>query len=154
MIVGMRVKVSFVAAFAVLAFGAALASCGPGGGSAAPVPCVPPAGVQVALIYPAPGSTAIPDAVTQVIIAASGPLPATFDVALTATSGQAYFGQVLPAASPFPSPAATPPFANPTYYTSTNGGYTFASQTLLTAQINDLNSNCTPGSSLGSFTTQ
>jgi len=89
--------------------------------------------VQVALIYPAPGSTPIPDAFTQVIIAASG---------------------ALPAASPFPSPAATPPFANPTYYTSTNGGYTFASQTLLTAQINDLNSNCTPGSSLGSFTTQ
>ena len=41
MIQGMRVKASFVAAFVV--------------------PCTPPAGAQVALIYPAPGATAIPD---------------------------------------------------------------------------------------------
>ncbi len=155
MIVDMRLKASFIGSLGVLALGATLASCGGGGGSVAPVPCTPPAGVQAALIYPAPGSTAIPDQFAQVIIASSGPLPATFDVTLSAGGGTVYFSQIVPAQTPFPSPAATPPFANPTYYSSTNGNaITFVSATTLTAQINDLNSNCTPGTSLGSFTVQ
>jgi len=154
MIGAMRVKASFVAVFGVLAVGAALAGCGSTSSNPPLVPCTPPAGVQVALIYPAPGSTAIPDAFTQVVIASSGALPATFDVALSYATGGVLFGTVLPAATPLPSPAATPPFANPVYYTSNNTGFTFAAGTQLTAQINDTNSACTPGTSLGSFTTQ
>ena len=151
----MRRTETFLGAFALLGVGAVLASCGPTGTTNPPA-CVAPAGVQVAMIYPAPGATGIPDAFNQVVLATQGTLPATFDVTFVASSfsGIAYFGAVLPAASPLPSPAATPPFSNPTYLTSTNGGYTFVSGATLTAQLNDLNSNCVPGTVLGTFTVQ
>jgi hypothetical protein len=118
--------------------------------------CVPPAGVQVAMVYPAPGSTAIPDTVNQVVLATLGTLPSTFNAVLLGStfSGYVGFGSVLPAATPLPNPAATPPFANPVYLTSNNPGYTFTSGTTLTVQLNDLASGCSPGTSLGSFTVQ
>ena len=149
----MRRTATLAGACAVLGLAAVLASCGPSG-NAAPPTCVAPAGVQAALVYPAPGATGIPDTFSQVAIATQGALPATFDVAIVASSNVVLFGSVLPAASPLPSPAATPPFGGPTYLTSTNPGVTFASGTTLTAQLNDLNSSCTPGTVLGTFTVQ
>lgn len=151
----MRRTAGFLCAFVALGVGAVLAGCGQSV-NATPPACVAPAGVGVQVIYPAPGATGIPDAFTQVILATQGGLPATFDVTLVGPtfSGIAYFGSVLPAPTPFPSPAATPSFTNPTYLTSTNGGYTFAPGTTLTAQLNDLNSNCVPSTVLGTFTVQ
>lgn len=151
----MRRTVVLLAVFTALGVAAVLASCGPSSNSTPPQ-CVAPAGVEVQMVYPVPGATGVPDAFTQVVLATQGTLPSTFSVTLVGStfSGIAYFGAVLPAPTPLPSPAATPAFANPTYLTSTNGGYTFPAGTTLTAQLNDLNSNCVPGTVLGTFTVQ
>ena len=124
----MRRRASCLAVFGVVAAGALLASCG----SSSPPPpgiCGLPSGVQVALIYPEPGATAVPDGFSQIILAAQGTLPASYDAAVFGSSynGFVAFGSVLNAPSPLPAPDATPPpsFTSVTYYTSTNPGITF-----------------------------
>lgn len=157
--IAMLRRVSFLGIFAVLAAAAALASCGQTSAPSPPGICGLPAGVQVALVYPEPGATGVSDTFTQVILASQGTLPATYDAALFGSTYNGFipFGAVLPAQTPLPSPAATPPstFTNPVYYTSTNpGGFSFASGTVVTVDINDLYSSCLPGMALGSFTVQ
>ena len=154
--VGMGRTGGLLGLFAALGLGAVLAGCGNQGVNATPPPCVAPAGTQIQMVYPVPGATGVPDTFTQIVLATSGTVPATFDVTLVGSTlaGVAYFGSVLPAPTPLPSPVATPSFANPVYLTSTNGGYTFAPGTTVTAQINDLGSSCVPGTVLGTFTAQ
>jgi hypothetical protein len=162
-----RVRVlTYVAAAAV--FAAIIAGCNSGSNTVNVAPCGTPAGMQAQLIYPAPGSTAIPDNVSQIIVATNGTLPADWqtgngwDVLLAYNFNPAYgnghYGNMFAAAAtPFPSPAATPSFANPTYYSSTIS-YTNAPNlppaTQVTVQLNDLNSTCYPGITIGTFTTQ
>jgi hypothetical protein len=147
--------------FLSIAFTAAavsIAACG-GGNSNPPAPgptCSPPAGTQTALAYPAPGATAIPDQFGQVIIAASPALPSSWDVVLTTVlspNGVAG-GTFTTATPPFPTPNATPGFANPTYQSSSFGNAVFPGEVVQVFLNNTASQTCTPIGPIGSFTTQ
>ena len=119
--------------------------------------CSPPPGVQSALVYPAPGSTAIPDAFGQVIIGSTAALPSSWDVVLTtalspSSVGGVHGGTFQSASPPFPTPNATPSFSNPVYQSSSFSG-TFPGE-VVQVYLNDTSSNCTPAGPIGSFTTQ
>src|SRR5579883_2981153 len=64
---------TYVAAAAV--FAAIVAGCNSGNSTVNVAPCGTPAGMQAQLIYPAPGSTAIPDNVSQIVVATGTGLP-------------------------------------------------------------------------------
>ena len=151
-------------AFAFLAAAAALislAACNINNNPGPPAPgptCSPPAGVQSALVYPAPGSTAIPDAFGQVIIGSTAALPSSWDVVLTtalspSSLGGVHGGTFQSATPPFPTPTATPSFANPVYQSSSFSGGNFPGE-VVQVFLNDTSSNCTPLGPIGSFTTQ
>jgi hypothetical protein len=144
-----------------LALGAALlavglAACG-GGGNTTPavIPCVLPSGEQISLAYPIPGATGVPDSPGQIILAESVALPNSWQIILSLANGSAANaeGVVLTAASPLPTPFATPAFANPIYQSSalTSG---LASATTLIVLLNNQASNCNGLINLGQFTTQ
>jgi len=120
--------------------------------------CDPPNGVQVALVYPAPGSTGIPDDLGGfVVLGSTRALPSNYGVVVqnNATGNAAGFGGVGPAPSPIPSPFATPAFASPVYQASGSLGATFVAGSQLTVYFNDLNNpNCAPTLTLGSFKVQ
>lgn len=159
--------VTYVAAIAALA--AIIAGCNSNCTSCVTVaPCSTPAGMQASVVYPAPGSTAIPDNVAQVVIATNSTLPsdwqsgAGWDVLLSyaysAAYGNGHYGnQFVTATPPFPAPTATPSFASPQYWSST---FSYVSApnlppgTLVTVELNDLNTNCYPGVAIGTFTSQ
>lgn len=143
------------------------------GSTANIVACSTPAGMQASLIYPAPGSTAIPDNVSQIIIATNSTLPSDWQVTYgwdavatypaSSTYGNGHPGTefVSTAASPLPSPAATPGFSGTAQYWSSTLVYggpnalpNLPPATQITVVLNDLNSSCYPGVPLGSFTTQ
>ena len=130
--------------------------------------CTVPSGMKYALVYPAPSATGIPTNLSQAIVATSGTLPpdwntgSAWDVELLYTQTGSYTGAVLGAAfaaasAPFPTPNATPSFASPTYWSSTfsyaNLNTPLPPGTLITATLNDLNSTCYPGVTLGTFST-
>jgi hypothetical protein len=136
----------------------ALAACN-GGGNTNPapvvVPCTFPTGTQVALAYPAPGATAVPDSPGQVVIAASSPLPNSWQVVLQFPYGglapEGLLNTIAPGA--VPTPFATPTFANPAYQSS---GLTSALPAAATINVllNNQASNCNSFPQIGSFTTQ
>lgn len=150
----------FLAAAALAAV--ALAACNNGYSTpfAGPTPgptCAPPAGMQYALVYPAPSSTAIPDNISQVIVGSSAAFPSTWDVTVV-TVNTAYPGGLggafQPASPPFPTPNATPSFSNPVYQSSSLSGLgVFGSQEVVNVYLNDLGANCSPLGPIGSFTT-
>ena len=125
--------------------------------------------MQAALVYPVPGSTGNPTTLSEVVVATSGTLPAQWqagsgwDVELTYTPSGTYPGAVFgagfaSAAAPFPTPNATPPFANPQYWASTmsyaaNANTPLPPGVLITATLNNLNSSCAPGVTFGTFST-
>lgn len=123
--------------------------------------CTLPAGVQTALVYPAPGSTVSASSVSRIIIGSTTALDSSrYQIAIT----DALFpppnylipGQTLQTATPpFPSPNQTPSFANPQYQSSTLN-QPFAASQVVSVYINDSKSgdNCTPYGPIGSFTTQ
>lgn len=117
--------------------------------------CSPPNGTQSALVYPAPGATAIPDQFGQVIIGSTAALPSSWNVVLvTAISPNGVSaGKFQSVSPPFPTPNATPSFANPVYQSSSVGSATFPGE-VVTVYLNDTATNCTPAGPLGSFTTQ
>ena len=145
---------------AVLALACALAACN-NGNSTPPGPgptCAPPSGTQYALVYPAPNSTAIPDTFGQIIIGASPALPSNWDVVVTtalspASVGGVHGGTFQTTAPPFPTPNATPSFANPTYQSSSFSGGNFPGE-VVNVFLNNTSTNCTPLGPIGSFTTQ
>jgi hypothetical protein len=112
--------------------------------------------MQVALVYPAPSATAIPDAFGQVILGTSPAFgtPSNWNVvAFSALSpGGAGGGQLQAASSPFPTPNAPPSFANPQYYSSSFAGATFPGE-VVTVTLNNATTSCTP-LSIGQFTTR
>lgn len=125
--------------------------------------------MQAALVYPAPGSTANPTSLSQVVIATSGTLPAQWqsgagwdiDLVYAATGtypGQVFGAEFASAAAPFPTPNATPSFSSPTYWGSSisyasNANTPLPPGTTITATLNNLNSSCYPGVAIGSFST-
>ncbi len=140
-----------------LASAAALAACG-GGGSTFPNPpavqCTYPTGTQVALAYPAPGATAVPDNVGQIVVASSPALPNTWQVVLQVGNALGYESVLNPIPqSSVPTPYATPGFANATYESSGLSG-SLPSATTITVLLNDEGSSCNTYPSIGSFTTR
>jgi hypothetical protein len=135
---------------------ALLAGCNSNNNPPAPGPtCSPPNGTQSQLVYPAPNATAVPDAFGQIIIGSTAALPNSWNVvAVTALSPSGVGGgRVQNATPPFPTPNATPSFANPVYQSSSFSGGTFPGE-VVTVYLNNTSSNCTPLGPLGSFTTQ
>lgn len=131
-------------------------------------PCSTPAGMQASVVYPAPGSTGIPDNVAQIVIATNSTLPADWqsgsgwDVLLayaySGAYGNGHYGNPFATATPpFPQPTATPSFASPSYWSST---FTYSAApnlppgSYIAVELNDLNTNCYPGVTIGSFTSQ
>jgi hypothetical protein len=120
-------------ALGLLAF-ASMAGCsafweGASGGISKNLPCNPPAGVQDALIYPASGSTGIPDNLSEVIFATSSltglsQYNAHFSDDTSLGTYQVDFGLFQSWNTPIPQPAATPPFSDITYNASINSGGT------------------------------
>ena len=141
----------------LIALTLALQGCNSGYGalSSSSGACTLPSGMQAALVYPPPNSTANGSQFGQVIIATTGTLPtdwASWDVELGFPNAPIapLFGTALTTApSPLPSPAATPPFANPTYWKSAFGSV--PTGTTMTAALNDLASNCSPPVTLSNF---
>jgi hypothetical protein len=121
-----------------------------------PPGCSLPSGTTTVLVYPAPGSTGIPDNFGAVVLGSSRALPASFDVLIVSntTNNGVYYNTLGAGPSPLPSPAATPGFANPVYQTSGNPGVTWFGGSALTVYLNDTGSNCVPTLSLGTFNVQ
>ncbi|MBV8151615.1 MAG: hypothetical protein JOY59_08665 [Candidatus Eremiobacteraeota bacterium] len=124
------------------------------------MPCALPAGVSATLVYPAPGSTGNTTSPAQIVIAGSGTLPPTSYVLLSfpfnSATGTARFGSQIGSVSPpFPTPNATPSFANPTYYGSDFSYLPTAlpGNSTITATLNDTSNACSPGVTLGTFHT-
>lgn len=147
----------FTCAFAVMAAALVLAACNNSNPSLGPTPgptCVLPSGTQSALVYPAPNATAVPDTFGQVIIGSTAALPSTWDVALVATAFPAVYGNPFQTATPpFPTPNATPSFANPVYQKSDFAGNA-PTKVVYSVYLNDKSSNCTPYGPIGQFVTQ
>jgi len=125
------------------------------GSSPSAVTCNLPSGVQVALAYPISGATSVPDAPGLVILAVSSPLPSTWQTVATLTGGSSptFEGFVTTSASPFPTPFATPSFANPSFQTSgLNAG--FASGANIAISLNNSAAGCNNFPVVGTFTTQ
>ena len=109
----------------------------------------------MALAYPVPGASGVPDSPGQVVIAASTALPNSWQVVLQFPYGgllpEDLLNTVAPAA--VPTPYATPSFANPVYQSS---GLTSAlpAATTVNVLLNNQASNCNSFPSVGTFTTQ
>jgi hypothetical protein len=116
--------------------------------------CGTPSG-PLALAYPAPGSTSIPDNFIGVILATQTYLPSSYQalLGLPGASVLQPLQPVGPVPTELPSPFKTPGFANPVYQTSSSGGFILPAHSKITVFLNDLYSNCTP-SQVGSFTSQ
>jgi hypothetical protein len=139
-----------------VAFACALAACGGGVSNSTPAvtQCALPAGTAVALAYPVPGASAVPDAPGQIVIATSTALQNTWHVVLNQSNGTSTGEGVVETivASAVPTPFATPSFANPTYQASLLTG-ALPSATTITVLLHNQSVVCT-GLSIGSFTTQ
>jgi hypothetical protein len=133
-----------------------LAGCN-GGSSSNPSPCAPPNGIQTVLVYPAPGSTGIPDNVGAVVFGSTAALPSGYQAVLAnnTTGNSVYFNLVgSPPPSPLPTPNAVSTFANRVYQASGNPGATFFAGSTVSVYLNNANSGCVPATSLGSFRVQ
>jgi hypothetical protein len=140
----------------------ALAGCNGGGNSTVPSPTPGPTCgpiVTSALVYPAPGATAVPDNIAQIVIAVSTPLtPNTYNLSLTALnngggSALTYYPLSQIAASQLPAGSASTTIPNPTYEQVSLINSLPAATQIQTA-INIPTSNCTPQTVSGTFTTK
>jgi hypothetical protein len=143
----------------VVGFAGALAACNGSNNSPSvtPTPCPTPSGDTTVLVYPAPGATNVSGTFGQVIVGSTTALPSNYDVILTDAlnppPGGVLGGDFTAATPPFPSPNATPSFANPQYQSSSFSGLTFASGQVVTVFINNQHAICTPVGPIGSFST-
>ena len=136
-----------------------LAACNSSSSNSGPPvgPCVLPSPFQV--IYPIPSATGVPDHPVQLVFATStsGSLSGWNAYLNNVNSlNGAFFTinnaqQITPAQ--VPSPAATPTFANPQYW-SISLGSTFTSGNTIWVWMNNLNSTCNPNGPVSSFTVQ
>ncbi len=155
----MRVCVSsLIAVAAALALGA----CGGKGTNATPAvgpTCAPPSGITSVLVYPAPGSSGVNDGNGQIVIGSTAALPTgtstdNWNIVVIDSvypGGTGLPGGLVTTAPPFPSPNATPPFANPVYQTQAFGAPFQAGQTV-NVSVNNQATNCAP-LLLGQFST-
>jgi hypothetical protein len=127
-----------------------------GNSTANTIPCAPPSGIQTVLVYPAPGSSGLPDNLGQVVLGSTGALPSTYQAYLinNATQNAVAFNLVGTPPNPLPTPDALPTFANPVYQASANPGGAFVSGSAISVYLNNANSGCVPTVSLGTFTVQ
>jgi len=137
--------------------GATLALAGCGGSNnynSANLPCGAPQG-KYALVYPANGSTGIPDNIAGIVFGSTNGLTASYQAYLLPAGSSTFFQfePVAPAPSPLPTPDTLPTFANPIFQESASGGQILPAATQITVYLNDGFSNCNPTAS-GSFTTQ
>ena len=149
-------KFSWVA-LTLLGAAALAAGCNNNTYNNTPGQCNPNSGVSVAMVYPAPNSTGIPDNFSYVVLGSSSALPNNFAVAIannTTGNGLFAFNGVGAPPSPIPTPFATPAFANPVYQASGNPGISFVAGSQLTVYFNNLTSNCVATLNLGSFRVQ
>jgi hypothetical protein len=126
--------------------------------------------MQYSLIYPVPSSTGNPTSLSEVVVATTGTLPGAWtsgsgwDVELNYTATGAYPGHALGnefatiSPSAIPTPNATPSFSNPSYWQSSfsyaaNANTPLPPGTTITATLNNLNSSCYPGVTIGTFST-
>lgn len=143
----------------VLGVASALALAGCGGSGSNPPLCSPPNSGQTVLVYPAPNSTGIPDALPEIIVASTVALTSSFDIDVendTLQATEPNYESVVPwpSSSPLPTPNATPSFLNPIYQQSqAQAGETLVAGSQITVFLNNVASNCNP-SPLGSFTVQ
>jgi hypothetical protein len=153
----MKRSYSFVRPLAFAIGVTAIAACSgnPNNFNSANLPCGAPSG-QVALAYPAPGATGVPDNFAGVVFASTSGLTAGYGAYIVpaGSSSGTLLETVAPAPSPLPSPYATPGFANPVYQESASGGVVLPAATQIGVYLNDLNSNCQPTKLLGTFTSQ
>ncbi len=142
-----------------LAAAVLLAACGGGGSSSTTpsVPCTLPA--PLAMLYPIPSATAVPDSPQQFVFAtqSSGSL-AGFNAYVNTLNSLSGAGQTIATAaqiqaSQVPQPAATPSFSNPTYWSITLASGFSARQTVYVWLNNTNDATCTPAGPIGSFTT-
>jgi hypothetical protein len=139
---------------AALLLAACNGSSSSGGG--AETQCNPPSGTSTVLVYPAPGSTGIPDNFGLVVLGSSAALPGGYQayVVNNTTNNAVVFNVVGVAPNPLPTPYATPTFPNPVYQASGNPGTTFVAGSSITVYLNNAASSCYPTLALGSFTVQ
>jgi hypothetical protein len=123
------------------------------GGTANPSPCTPPNGISTVLVYPAPGSTGIPDNLGVVVLGSTAALPSGFQAVLAnnTTGNTVTFNLVGTPPNRLPTPNTLPAFANPVYQSSGNPGVTFVAGSTISVYLNNVNSSCVPTTSLGSF---
>lgn len=147
----------FLGVFACAVAAALLAACNNSGtGQSLNNPTI--CGLQgtTYMIYPIPGSAAVPDSVTNVYIVSNNDTLANgnFNTAIQPPNGIPYFfGSTFSSvpATAVPKPHSHPHVSNPHYYTSNIGG--LAAGSTYTIGFNVLNQNCTPAG-LGTFTTR
>jgi hypothetical protein len=144
------------AAFALLVGAASLAACN-GNNSSTPGGCGAPSG-KVALVYPAPNATGIPDNFPGVIFGASVGLGGNYQALLQPTTlplgNFIGLGTVVTWSQPLPTPYQTPSFSNPLYQISSFAGQNpLSSGTTYEIFLNDSGSNCNP-TFQGQFTAQ
>jgi hypothetical protein len=108
---------------------------------------------RLVLVSPAANATGVADNFPQVIIASSIPSFSQFNAVLLGTIGGVVklvpFGSFIPSSLPA---GVAAPFANATYYASTNPGVSFDSKTSVAVELNNEATPCSPGPSIGSFT--
>ena len=139
----------------VLLFG-----CGSGASPPSNTPCVLPAGMTAVLVAPAPGSVNNNTVPPQIIFATTAAIP-------TSWAGVLYFpgsmgsgiARFLTTIQQTTAPTTTPPafqlpsFSNPIYYATNFQGNPLPLGTLITVAIYDTSANCSPGVTIGTFTT-
>ncbi len=132
-----------------------LAGCN-SGSSSNPSPCTRPNGISTVLVYPATGSTGIPDNLGVVVLGSTAALPSGFQAVLAnnTTGNTVTFNLVGIPPNPLPTPNTLPAFANPVYQSSGNPGVTFVAGSTISVYLNNVNSSCVPTTSLGSFRVQ
>ena len=142
---------------ACLAAAALLAACN-NGGTGVNYNNQPTCGLQgtTYMIYPIPGSNAVPDTVQNVYIVSNNNTLANgnFNTAIQPPNGLPYFfGSAFASvtASQVPKPHSHPHVSNPHYYVSNIGGLSAGST--YTIGFNVLNQSCTPAG-IGTFTTR
>jgi hypothetical protein len=141
----------------VIAAGALVACTGSGGSSSSSpkvITCNLPAGTTVTMVYPIPNATGVPDTISEIVLASTPALPSSWQTLMTTDNINFVTNQtVLTAATPFPTPNATPANFTGTYQ-STAVSATLPKASTIIVYLNDTAQSCNSYNAVGSFTSQ